>query len=210
MKYAGHIQIVDDEGEIAFERELSADEMIDALTAVLVRSDGVPVRVTKEDPTGILQPKRHYKTRKQKDVRGGKSQGKAGLGRPDIETANAMIADLKDGSLKPRQIAEKYGVDSRVVYNLKRDWKKGAFGEKKGAHSGAALDAEEAAWNSYQAPLSRINYSDIKDLVLDGKNAVQILAELDIQTTGIDEVNFVIQSKNYEGYISVSRKNALG
>lgn len=69
MKYGGIIQIIDDQGETAYERELSADEIIDTLIDARKRTLGfeIPkeeVKQTLEDignttPPGGFTPSRH-------------------------------------------------------------------------------------------------------------------------------------------------------
>ena len=48
MKYGGSISIVDDEGNLVFERELSDDEIVEAILAAVPGEDGEPAQIAED------------------------------------------------------------------------------------------------------------------------------------------------------------------
>ncbi len=112
-KYSGSISIIDDAGNVVFERELTSDECIEAL--IERREVLEPTKRTFSGPAKLLSTtyKGSVKFGRQK-----KADSDAGGGR--IEE----IAALFNEGLKAAAVAKKLKVDIRLVYAYKSKAKK--------------------------------------------------------------------------------------
>lgn len=76
---------------------------------------------------------------------------------------------------------------------------------------GKSLDEADKAWREFEPALTPLQFSEIKDLAIEqAMNSVEIIGELNLPADQLRDVNFVIQSKTYQTYLSLARKAALG
>jgi DNA invertase Pin-like site-specific DNA recombinase len=109
MKYGGNITVLDDQGATVFERELSQDEIIDALLAKQ------PIRASRAEKE--KKPKAIGKAAKSKDKEDAVDDDDK---TPRKKIDRAMIERLlKDSDLSAKEIAEKAGCSDAYVYLVK-------------------------------------------------------------------------------------------
>lgn len=78
--------------------------------------------------------------------------------------------------------------------------------KRRGRPPKESIEDKDAAWENYRAPISRDNFKMLKTAQMEDVNAVQAAAEIN---QPVQEVNFVFRCKQYEDYVSLSRREAL-
>ncbi len=198
-KYSGSITIFDENSDIAYERNLSSDEIIETL---LNRSEATPEE--KEEEEYIAQkPKKAKKKGARKSGRG-----------LDPDVRDAVVRAIQAGK-KAGEIAENEGIEVSQVYTIKAQLKKEGNAPKKSRTQRAAeaplSDAElnapyvapeekkEEEPTIVGKPLSEEEYNDLKTAMQDkefqsGRYALT-------HRLSPREINKAVPSADYQTYI---------
>lgn len=159
MKYAGNISILDDEGNTVFERELTDDEIVEAILASV--PDGTEAEPDEDEP--LPAPKKKAE----------KAKGKSWVEKSCCGSKGARHMKTCIGGTEP-------------VLGI-----------------GARAKADQAAWDSYEAPIQQDQFDDIKSLQLDGMSTANIAAETELD---VIEVELAMKARTLEDYCLASRK----
>lgn len=135
MKYAGNITVVDDNGEVVYERKLTMDEIIfNLLQDKRELSVIVPVPAHTPSVASFMDGLKSARTKmniepplqKVTPMKPPKSKRQSNYEKEELES------DIIAGEMKPSEIAKKHGTSVAMVYTTKNVLKKdGRLGEKK-------------------------------------------------------------------------------
>jgi hypothetical protein len=119
MKYTANITILDDEGNLMFERELTSDELVEALLDKKPNEVVSGPEVEPEKLRELIGGKRKYKKRTPKpDVPTATESASSGRKRLDPELREKICQDLL-AEVPITRICEKYDVSRPTAYVIK-------------------------------------------------------------------------------------------
>lgn len=178
-KYAGSITIVDEAGNIVFERELTSDELIEALlTKRELNLSGEGITVGAHNIAEVFEAAK-------KTLRNGKIEitGKAKLGKVGKISAKPLtgngrmeeIAALFNEGLKAAEVAKKLKIDISLVYANKSKAKKAGLLNTKQKNTEEKTEAE----------IDVATERSVKDLASMGWTVKAIAEETDLSTAQV-------------------------
>jgi transposase-like protein len=197
MKYAGNITILDDEGNVVHDRELTADEMIAELLAKPTLM--APVQ-TVEVAVPVVVQKRTYKKRagkvekKEKLKVGGKS-------RFPVEVKEEAVKRWKGGE-DIEDVAKSIGVSSTSIRNWAQgtEYFKNKAGQvERGNEKFQKLEEED----SWEPPITPMQFSLIKDCMHEELSPADCARDMDVD---IDQVRLVYKAKTHVDYVRLARE----
>lgn len=184
MKNTYTFSIIDEDGELKYEKNLSAEEAVDFLISK-DETATLPTSMAELETTVSIE-KRHY-NKKPKEATEEKAPRAARKTKYDRV---AMVADIRRGLMKIPDMAKKYSVSEATIYYVAA--KEGiVFRRSKKEEDGPAKPEKTAA-------LTPEEYADLR-AEMHNKDFQSGKYSL-MQKIPVREVNFAVHSQNYNHY----------
>lgn len=189
-KYAGSVMIVDDQGNVVFERNMSGDEMVEELLKklsglfiVMGPTTAVPIfeKVLKES---VLTGEKVQKNGKVKTFK-----KKVNLTKPAAGGGSTQaIIDLVNEGLKAGEIAKRLKVSIAMVYTTKSQAKKA--GQLKAQPKRAVTETESKEVSEDAEVGGGIQAKQILDMLHDGIDEAEIAEQLGVRKAVVNMVKY--------------------